>query len=59
METNRASVSFIIVCYQSSIALKTLLLSIPKEYEVILVDNSQDKKTEEIANIYDCISYQK
>jgi GT2 family glycosyltransferase len=55
MEINRASVSFIIVCYQSSIALKTLLLSIPKEYEVILVDNSQDKKTEEIANIYDCI----
>ena len=55
MENNRASVSFIIVCYQSAIALKTLLLSIPKEYEVILVDNSQDKKTEEIANIYDCI----
>lgn len=58
MEINRASVSFIIVCYQSSIALKTLLLSIPKEYEVILVDNSQDKKTEEIANIYDCMLIQ-
>lgn len=55
MEINRASISFIIVCYQSSIALKTLLITIPKEHEVILVDNSQDIKTEEIANTYDCI----
>jgi GT2 family glycosyltransferase len=54
METNRVSVSFIIVCYQSSIAIKSLLITIPKEYEVILVDNSQDKKTEEIANTYNC-----
>ena len=38
--------------------LKSLLLSIPKESEVILVDNSQEKETEEIANLYDCILIQ-
>ena len=54
----KENISFVVVCYKSSLALKSLLLSIPKESEVILVDNSQDKETEEIANLYDCILIQ-
>ena len=54
----KENISFVVVCYKSSLALKSLLLSIPKESEVILVDNSQDRETEEIANLYDCILIQ-
>ncbi len=54
----KENISFVVVCYKSSIALKSLLLSIPKENEVILVDNSRDEKTVEIANLYDCVLIQ-
>ena len=37
----KENISFVVVCYKSSLALKSLLLSIPKESEVILVDNSK------------------
>jgi GT2 family glycosyltransferase len=49
------NISFVVVCYKSSLALKSLLLSIPKESEVILVDNSKDQETKEIAISYDCV----
>ena len=51
----KENISFVVVCYKSSLALKSLLLSIPKESEVILVDNSQDEETEEVAKLYDCV----
>ena len=50
MSLLKESISFVIVCYKSSEALKLLLLSIPKEIEVILVDNSQDEETRKIAD---------
>ena len=53
MSPLKESISFVIVCYKSSEALKLLLLSIPKEIEVILVDNSQDEETRKIADTYD------
>ena len=34
------------------------MLSVPKEIEVILVDNSQDEETREIAKAYDCLLLQ-
>lgn len=55
MSLLRENISFVVVCYKSSLALKSLLLSIPKESEVILVDNSKDQETKEIAISYDCI----
>ena len=58
MSLLKESISFVIVCYKSSEALKLLLLSIPKEIEVILVDNSQDEETRKIADAYDCILIQ-
>ena len=54
MENNSENISFIVPCYESSNALKTLLLSIPKEHEVILVNNSQEKEIKNVASIYDC-----
>ena len=58
MSLLKESISFVIVCYKSSEALKLLLLSVPKEIEVILVDNSQDEETIKIADAYDCILIQ-
>ena len=58
MSLLRENISFVVVCYKSSLALKSLLLSIPKESEVILVDNSKDQETKEIANSYDCVLIQ-
>ena len=55
MSLLRENISFVVVCYKSSLALKSLLLSIPKESEVILVDNSKDQETKEIAISYDCV----
>ena len=54
MENNSGNISFIVPCYESSNALKTLLLSIPKEHEVILVNNSQEKEIKNVASNYDC-----
>lgn len=54
MSLLKENISFVVVCYKSSAALKSLLISIPKELEVVLVDNSNDKETSEIANSYDC-----
>ena len=53
MSLLKENISFVVVCYKSSTALKSLLISIPKELEVVLVDNSNDKETSEIANSYD------
>ena len=54
MSLLKENISFVVVCYKSSAALKSLLISIPKELEVVLVDNSNDKETSEIASSYDC-----
>ena len=54
MSLLKGNISFVVVCYKSSAALKSLLISIPKELEVVLVDNSNDKETSEIASSYDC-----
>ena len=53
MSLFKENISFVVVCFKSSEALKSLLLSVPKEIEVILVDNSQDEETREIAKAYD------
>ena len=58
MSLFKESISFVVVCFKSSEALKSLLLSVPKEIEVILVDNSQDEETREIAKAYDCLLLQ-
>ena len=54
MSLLKENISFVVVCYKSNAALKSLLISIPKELEVVLVDNSNDKETSEIASSYDC-----
>ena len=58
MSLFKESISFVVVCFKSSEALKSLLLSVPKEIKAILVDNSQDEETREIAKAYDCLLLQ-
>ena len=41
-------ISIILVCYNSSIKLKRFLKKIPKEIQVLIIDNSKDYKLKKI-----------